>query len=241
MVCLIVCLYMLDWLFFFGFLVSLMIVCLIVSLGFLFSFSVCFFDLLPRSFIHPSLIPSSIPSSVLHRPSIDPSSTLHWSLPRSFIDPSLIPSSILHRPFIDPFIDPSSTLHQPKTTPRPPQDQDKTAHWKSIDFSSQWWVGDDVGDGHFYRESLCERMTILWNKRRTNVALSSKFWFGDDVGDGHFYREPLCENDNSMKQETHKCTFFFQMLIWRWRWRWALLQRILVREWQFYETRDAQM
>ena len=107
-------------------------------------------------------------------PFIDPSSTLHWSLHRSFIDPS-------------------SAQDHPKTAPRPPKDQDKTAPWKSIDFSSQWWFGDDVGDGHFYRESLCE-------------------------------------NDNSMKQETHKCRFFFQMLIWRWRWRWALLLRVLVRE-----------
>ena len=65
---------------------------------------------------------------------------------------------------------------------RPPQPRAKTAHWKSIDF---------------------------W----------SKCWFGADVGDGHFYRESLCENDNSMKQETHKCRFFFQMLIWHWRWR----------------------
>jgi hypothetical protein len=39
--------------------------------------------LIHRSFIDPSLIPSSI----LHRPFIDPSSTLHWSLHRSFIDP----------------------------------------------------------------------------------------------------------------------------------------------------------
>ena len=108
-----------------------------------------------------------------------------------------ITSSTPHRPFIDPFIDPSSTLHwslhrcfidpspakdHPKTAPRPPKDQDKTAHWKSIDF---------------------------W----------SKCWFGADVGHGHFYRESLCENDNSMKQEAHKCRFFFQMLIWRWRWR----------------------
>ena len=109
----------------------------------------------------------------------------HWSLHRSFIDPS-------------------SAQDHPKTAPRPPKDQDKTAHWKSIDFSSQRWFGDDVGHGHFYRESLCE-------------------------------------NDNSMKQATHKCRFFFQMLIWHWRWRWALLQRILVRESQFYETREAQM
>ena len=65
----------------------------------------------------------------------------------------------------------------------------------------------------------CARMTILWNKRRTNVDFWSTCWFGADVGDGHFYRESLCENDNSMKQETHKCRFFFQMLIWRWRWR----------------------
>ena len=115
-----------------------------------------------------------------------------------------ITSSTLHRSFIDPFIDPSSTLHQPKTTPRPPKDQDKTAHSKSIDFSSTWWFGADVGHGHFYRESLCE-------------------------------------NDNSMKQEMHKCRFLIKMLIWPWQWRWALLQRILAREWEFYETRDAQM
>ena len=69
------------------------------------------------------------------------------------------------------------------------------------------------------QENPCARMTILWNKRRTNVDFWSKCWFGADVGDGHFYRESLCENDNSMKQETHKCRFFFQMLIWRWRWR----------------------
>ena len=92
-----------------------------------------------------------------------------------------------------------------------------------------------------FTENPCARLTIPWNKIRTNVDLSSKCWFGADVGDGHFYRESCCENDNSMKQETHKCRFFFQMLIWRWRWRWALLQRILVREWQSYETRDAQM
>jgi hypothetical protein len=45
----------------------------VASLGFLFSFFFCFFDLIHRSFIDPSLIPSSI----LHRPFIDPSSTLH--------------------------------------------------------------------------------------------------------------------------------------------------------------------
>ena len=65
----------------------------------------------------------------------------------------------------------------------------------------------------------CTRVTILWTEQHTNVDFSSKCWFGTDVGDGHFYRESLCENDNSMKQETHKCRFFFQMLIWRWRWR----------------------
>ena len=68
-------------------------------------------------------------------------------------------------------------------------------------------------------ENPCTRMTFLWKKRRTNVDLSSKWWFGVDVGDGHFYRESLCENDNSMKQETHKCRFLIKMLIWRWRWR----------------------
>ena len=108
-------------------------------------------------------ITSSTPHRPFIDPFIDPSSTLHWSLHRSFIDPS-------------------SAQDHPKTAPRPPKDQDKTAHWKSIDF---------------------------W----------SKCWFGADVGHGHFYRESLCENDNSMKQETHKCRFFFQMLIWRWRWR----------------------
>ena len=134
---------------------------------------------LHRSFIDPSVIPSSI----LHRPFIsprppfiDPSSSLHWSLHRSFIDPSSIPSSILHRPFIDP----SSTLHW-------------SLHRSFIDPSS-----------------------IL---HRPFIDFWSKCWFGADVGDGHFYRESLCENDNSMKQETHKCRFFFQMLIWRWRWR----------------------
>ena len=84
-------------------------------MGFLFSFFVCFFDLIHRSFIDPSLIPSSI----LHRPFIDPfidpSSTLH----RSFIDPSLIPSSILLRPFISP----RPPQDRPKTTQRPRQDR----------------------------------------------------------------------------------------------------------------------
>ena len=70
-----------------------------------------------------------------------------------------------------------------------------------------------------FTENPCARMTILWNKRRTNVDFASKCWFGVDVGDGHFYRESLHENDNSMKQETHKCRFFLQMLIWRWCWR----------------------
>ena len=53
---------------------------------------------LHRSFIDPSLIPSSIlhrpfidpsliPSSILHHSFIDTSSTLHWSIHRSFIDP----------------------------------------------------------------------------------------------------------------------------------------------------------
>ena len=84
-------------------------------------------------------------------------------------------------------------------------------------------------------------MTILWNKRRTNVDFWSKCWFGVDNGDKHFYRQSLCEDDNPMKQEMHKCRFLIKMLIWPWQWRWALLQRILVREWQFYETRDAQM
>ena len=91
------------------------------------------------------------------------------------------------------------------------------------------------------QENPSARMTILWNKRRINVDFWSKCWFGADVGDGHFYRESSCENDNSMKQETHKCRFLIKMLIWHWRWRWALLQRILERESQFYETRDAQM
>ena len=81
---------------------------------------------------------------------------------------------------IDPFIDPSSTLHW-------------SLHRSFIDPSS-----------------------IL---HRPFIDFWSKCWFGADVGDGHFYRESLCENDNSMKQETHKCRFFFQMLIWRWRWR----------------------
>ena len=35
--------------------------------------------------------------------------------------------------------------------------------------------------------------------------------------------------------------FFINILIWHWRWQWALLQRILAREWQSYETRDTQM
>ena len=74
-----------------------------------------------------------------------------------------------------------------------------------------------------------------------SIDFWSKCWFGADVGHGHFYRESLRENDNPMKQETHKCRFFIKMLIWPWQWRWALLQRILVREWQSYETRDAQM
>ena len=100
-------------------------------------------------------------------------------------------SSTPHRPFIDPFIDRSSTLH-----------------W----FLHQPFMGT-------FTENPCARMTILWNKRRTNVAFALKCWFGVDNGDGHFYRESLCENDNSMKQETHKCRFVFQMLIWRWRWR----------------------
>ena len=79
------------------------------------------------------------------------SSTSNWRWHTRRETP-LIPSSILHRPFIDPFIDPSSTLHwslhrsfidpssaqdHPKTAPRPPKDQDKTAHWKSIDFSTK--------------------------------------------------------------------------------------------------------
>ena len=70
-----------------------------------------------------------------------------------------------------------------------------------------------------FTENPCAKMTILWNKRRTNVDFSSKCWFGLDNGDGHFYRESLCENDNSMKQETHKCRFLIKMLIWRWRWQ----------------------
>ena len=85
------------------------------------------------------------------------------------------------------------------------------------------------------------KITVLRNKRRTIVDVAAKYWFGVGVGDGHFYRESLCESDSSMKQETRKCRFFFQMLIWRWHWRWALLQRTLVREWACYETRDAQM
>ena len=94
--------------------------------------------------IHTCTYPSLIPSSILHRPFIDPfidpSSTLHQpktTLHRSFIDPSLIPSSILHLPFIDPsstlhrsFADPSfipsSILHRPFISPRPPQDRPKT-------------------------------------------------------------------------------------------------------------------
>ena len=92
-----------------------------------------------------------------------------------------------------------------------------------------------------FTENPRARITILWNKRRTNVDLWSKCWFGTDVGDGHFYRESLRENDNPMKHETHKCRFLIKMLIWCWRWRWALLQRILVRERQSYETRDALM
>ena len=34
-----------------------------------------------------------------------------------------------------------------------------------------------------FTENPCARMTILWNKRRTNVDFSSKCWFGVDVGD----------------------------------------------------------
>ena len=34
-----------------------------------------------------------------------------------------------------------------------------------------------------FTENPYARMTILWNKRRTNVDFSSKCWFGVDVGD----------------------------------------------------------
>ena len=75
-----------------------------------------------------------IPSSILHRPFIDPfidpSSTLH----RSFIDPSLIPSSILLRPFISP----RPPQDRPKTTQRPRQDRPLKKYRcfiKNIDFS----------------------------------------------------------------------------------------------------------
>ena len=93
-----------------------------------------------------------IPSSILHRPFIDPfidpSSTLHRPFIDPFIDPSLIPSSILHRPFISPrppFINPSSTLHwslhrsfidpssaqdHPKTKTRPPIEKVSIFHQK---------------------------------------------------------------------------------------------------------------
>ncbi len=155
-----------------------------------------------------------------------------------------ITSSTHPQTFIDPFIDPSSTLHQPKTTPRPPQDHPKTKTRPPIEKVSIFHQHVDLAltlaMGTF-TENPWARITIPWNKRRTNVAFASKCWFGLDNGDGHFYSESLCENDNPMKQETHKCNFCIKMLIWRWRWRWALLQRILVREWQFYETRDAQM
>ena len=110
-----------------------------------------------------------------------------------FLDPSSIPSSALHwslnRPFISPrptFIDPSSTLHQPKTTPRPPQDHPKTKTRPPIEKVSIFHHNDDLAMtlamGTF-TENPCARMTILWNKRRTNVDFSSKCWFGVDVGD----------------------------------------------------------
>ena len=83
--------------------------------------------------------------------------------------------------------------------------------WSNVDLALTLAMGT-------FTENPCARVTILGNKRRTNVDFWSKCWFGADVGDGHFYRESLSENDNSMKQETHKCIFFFQMLIWRWRW-----------------------
>ena len=36
---------------------------------------------------------------------------------------------------------------------------------------------------------------------------------------GTFTGNPCTKMTSSMKQETHKCRFFIQMLIWRWRWR----------------------
>ena len=107
---------------------------------------------LHRSFIDPSLIPSSI----LHRPFIsprppfiDPSSTLHRSLHRPFIDPRPPPDHPQTAPNIHFSIGKSTKnekcwffigkvyIWSPRTAPRPAKDQDKTAHWKSIIFSSK--------------------------------------------------------------------------------------------------------
>ena len=83
-------------------------------------------SILHRPFIDPFIDPSSTLHRSLHRSFIDPSSTLHRSLHRPFIDPFIDPSSTLHRSFIDPSLIPSSILHRPFISPRPPQDRPKT-------------------------------------------------------------------------------------------------------------------
>ena len=108
-------------------------------------------------------------------------------------------------------LEPKVPQDHPKTQTRPPIEKVSIFH-QHVDLALTLAMGT-------FTENPCARMTILWNKRRTNVDLWSKCWFGLDNGDGHFYRESLCENDNSMKQEMHKCTFLIKMLIWRWRWR----------------------
>ena len=150
----------------------------------------------------------------------------------------------IHR-FIDPFIDSfiSASLFSnafekkrssifgtaqdhPKTTPRPTQDHPKTTPrppiGKVLLFHQNVDVALALAMGTFI-ENPSTRMTVLWNKRCTNVDFSPKHWFDIGVGEGHFYRESFNENDNSMKQETKHVDFSFKMLIWRWRWRRALL------------------
>ena len=70
---------------------------------------------------HPQIHrPPIDPTSTLHRLQIDATSTLH----RSHIDPTstplrphIDPTSTPHRPYIDPYIAPTSTPHQPYIDP----------------------------------------------------------------------------------------------------------------------------